>query len=163
MVSGNDCKYCNVAETVFQRFQDYFSILRKAYFLYYFRAALKKLAFNSSAIMCYVIKTENVKLKKYPTPEQTVKSHHCSPNEWLGKHTVIMMYYCFYYKFQSNPIEWSVMTSSKLRNEILTVLRICTRKLQSFRSCKWLACLNFLIDLRFFMVFAETRGGVTKL
>ena len=54
LVSGNDCKYCNVIEslkTVFQRFQDYFAILSKVCFLYYFRAALKRLAFNLSA-MC---------------------------------------------------------------------------------------------------------------
>ena len=49
---------------VFQRFQGYFPILRKACFFYYFRVALKRLAFNSSAIMCYVIKT-NIKLQKY--------------------------------------------------------------------------------------------------
>ena len=36
MVSGNDCKYCNLIEsykTVFLRFQDYFPILRKTCFL----------------------------------------------------------------------------------------------------------------------------------
>ena len=51
MVSGNESKYCNViesCETVFQRFQDYFPILRKACFLYYFRATLERLAFSSS-------------------------------------------------------------------------------------------------------------------
>ena len=53
--------------TVFQRFQNYFPILPKACFLYYFRAASERLAFNSSAIMCYVIKTENIKLYKYFT------------------------------------------------------------------------------------------------
>ena len=45
MVSRNDCKYCNLIElykTVFQRFQDYFPILHKMCFLYYFRTALKK-------------------------------------------------------------------------------------------------------------------------
>ena len=44
MVSGNDCKYCNLIEsykTIFQKFQDYFLVLRKACFLYYFGALLK--------------------------------------------------------------------------------------------------------------------------
>ena len=39
MFSGNDSKYYNVIEswkTVFQRFQDFFPMLRKACFLYYF-------------------------------------------------------------------------------------------------------------------------------
>ena len=88
MVSGNDCKYCNVIEsykTVFQRFQDYFPIVRKACFLYYFRAALKGLAFNSSAIKVY-----------HSTPEYTVKSHPCLPNES---------------KFESNHSEKCVLAS----------------------------------------------------
>ena len=67
--SGNDCKYCNVIEsqkTVFERYQDYFAILRKACFLYYFRAALKRLAFNSSAIMYYVWRRRILNLKSIP-------------------------------------------------------------------------------------------------
>ena len=52
MVSENDCKYCNMTEpykTVFQSFQDYFTILHNACFLYYFRAALKgwRIQFNN--------------------------------------------------------------------------------------------------------------------
>ena len=65
MVSGNDCKYCNLTESwkrIFQRFQDYFPILRKACFFQYFRAALKRSAFNSSSIMCYVMKMKYIKL-----------------------------------------------------------------------------------------------------
>ena len=54
-------------KTVFQRFQNYFSILCKACVLYYFSATLKRLAFNSSTIMCYVMKTKNIKLQKYST------------------------------------------------------------------------------------------------
>ena len=30
--------------------------------MYYFKAALKRLAFNSSAMKCYVMKTKNTKL-----------------------------------------------------------------------------------------------------
>ena len=44
MVTGNDCNYCIVIESykaVFQRFPDYFPILRKACSLDYFSAALK--------------------------------------------------------------------------------------------------------------------------
>ena len=56
MVSGNECKYCNLIEskkTVFRRFQDYFPIFAKrASCINYFRPALKRLAFNSSAITC---------------------------------------------------------------------------------------------------------------
>ena len=35
--------------------------------MYYFRAALKRLAFNSSITMCYIMKTKNIKLYKYST------------------------------------------------------------------------------------------------
>ena len=75
--------------------------------MYYFRAAFKKLAFNSSAVMCYVMKTENIKLFKvfHPTPKHTVKSHPCLSNEYLHKHAIIMIYYCFNCKFESNPTE----------------------------------------------------------
>ena len=59
--------------------------------------------------------------KSIPTPEPTVKSHPCLSNEWLQKHTIIM-YYCFHYKFESNNTEQSVLTSSELTNEMLTVL-----------------------------------------
>ena len=43
-------------------------------------------------------------------------------------------------------------------NEILS---ICARKIQSSQSM-CLACLNFLIDIGFCMVFREARGGVTE-
>ena len=65
MVSENDCKYCNVIEsykTVFQMFQDYFPILLKGVLLVLLQGCFKRLAFNSSAIMRYVMKTENIKL-----------------------------------------------------------------------------------------------------
>ena len=42
----------------------------KACLLYCFRAALKRLIFTSSAIMCYVMKREDLKVF-YPTPEHT--------------------------------------------------------------------------------------------
>ena len=73
MVSGSDCKHCNVIEshkTVFRRLHDFFPILLKACFLYSSRATLKRLAFNSSAIKVY-----------HPTPEYMVKSHPCLSNE----------------------------------------------------------------------------------
>ena len=142
MVSGNNCKYYNVIKsqkTVFQdyfsSFQDYFSMLRKARFLYYFRAALKKLTLNLSAIMCYVMKTVNIKLQKYSFLLLNIKGE-ITPflsNEWLYKLT-ITMYYCFHYKFERNPTEKSVLTSSELINKILTVLSICARKIQSSQS-----------------------------
>ena len=39
------------------------------------------------------------------TPEHMVKSHPCLSNEWLHKHTITMLYYCFHYKFKRNPSE----------------------------------------------------------
>ena len=36
----------------------------------------------------------------HPAPEHTVKPHPCYSNKWLLKHTIIMMSYCFYYKFE---------------------------------------------------------------
>ena len=62
-----------IIENSFSKVSRYFPILRKACFLYYLRAALKKLAFNSSAIICYVMKTKNKVF--HPSPEHTVKSH----------------------------------------------------------------------------------------
>ena len=41
----------------------------------------------------------------HPTPEHKVKSHPCLSNEWLHKHTIIMIYNYFHYKFESNPTE----------------------------------------------------------
>ena len=46
----------------FSKISRLFPILRKVCFLHYFRAALKRLAFNSSAITCYLMKTKNIKL-----------------------------------------------------------------------------------------------------
>ena len=48
-----------------------FPTLCKACYLYYFSAALKRLAFSSSAIMFYVMKAKSIKLWKvlHPTPE----------------------------------------------------------------------------------------------
>ena len=51
-----------IKENDFSKVSRYFPLLSKACLLYYFRAALKRLIFNSSAIMCYVMKTENIKL-----------------------------------------------------------------------------------------------------
>ena len=51
-------------------------IMRKACYLYYLWAALKRLAFNSSAIMCYVMKTENIKLQKYFTLLLNIRWNH---------------------------------------------------------------------------------------
>ena len=70
------------------------------------------------------------------------------------------MYYCFHYKFKSNPNKYSVLISSESINEILTALSICTRKIQS-PPC--LACLSFLIDVSFFMVFKDAKGGVMQI
>ena len=45
MVPGNDSKYCNVTElekTVFQKFPDYFPILRKACFFVLLQGCFKK-------------------------------------------------------------------------------------------------------------------------
>ena len=133
--------------------------MRKASFLYYFRAALKRLAFNSSAIICYVMKSKKV---FHPTPENTVKSYLCLSNEWLHKHRVII-YHCFNYKFANNPIEISVLTSSKLINEILTVWASARGKYKAVGHCNCHACLSFLINLMFFVVFTEGRVGVTEL
>ena len=36
------------------------------------------------------------------TSEHKVKSHPCLSNEWLHRHTIIIMYHCFHYKFESN-------------------------------------------------------------
>ena len=109
MVSLNDHKCCNVIEHRKQFFKDFNIIFpyrakRASYVI--FMDALKRLIFSSSTIMCYVNKTDNIKLQKYPTltHEHSVKSHHCLSNEWLHKHTVKMMYYCFHYKFESNPL-----------------------------------------------------------
>ena len=70
----------------------------------------------------------------HPTPEHKVKSHPCLSNEWLHKHTIIMIYYCFHYKFESNHTKWGVLTSSELLNKIQTVLNICTRTIQGLWS-----------------------------
>ena len=43
--------------------KDYFPVLRKLRFLYYFETVLKSLAFNASTIMSYVMRTKNIKLK----------------------------------------------------------------------------------------------------
>ena len=43
--------------------KDYLPVLGKLRFLYYFKTVLKRLAFNSSTIMSYVMRTKNIKLK----------------------------------------------------------------------------------------------------
>ena len=45
--------------------QDCFPILHKVCSFYYFRAALKRIAFNSKAKMCYLMRTKNIILP-YP-------------------------------------------------------------------------------------------------
>ena len=70
MVSRNYCNYRNAIEsskTVYQRFQDFpyiSSDIMQSVLV--FRAALKRLLFNSGATRC-VMKTKNIKLKKHFT------------------------------------------------------------------------------------------------
>ena len=73
-----------------------------------------------------------------------------------------MIHYSFHYKFESNHTEYRALTSSELKNEN-NVFSICPRKIQSPRSIKCLGCLNFIIDLTFFMSFTEARGEMTEL
>ena len=94
-----------------------------------------------------------------PTPEHRLASHPCLSNEWLHKHTIIMMYYCLHYKFESNPTKQSVLTSSELIDKMLTVLSTCTKKIQ---SCRWMSVSrmpDLFINLSFLMVFTEEREG----
>ena len=77
MVSESDCKYISSRvsqkvqdnkKTVFERFQAYLPVLRKVGFLYYFKAVLKRLAFNSNTTISYVrLKILNFKnIPPYP-------------------------------------------------------------------------------------------------
>ena len=119
-------------------------------FLYYFETVLKRLAFNSSTIMSYVMRTKNIKFRIlkafHSTPENTVKSHPCLLKYWLHKYNVLL----FTLYIWNQPLR--IKFSDQLINEMLTALSICTKKIQSCRST-CLACLNFLIGLGFFMLF----------
>ena len=91
----------------FKRFQYYFFVLRQVCFLYYFKAALKRLAFNSSAIMCYVMKKRKIILWKYSILFHDIWWSQTLGllNKWLHNYTIIMMYFCFHDRFESNHTE----------------------------------------------------------
>ena len=52
-----------------------------------------------------------------------------------------------------------IKSSGQLIKVILTVWAYVRAKYKPLGQCKCLACLNFLIDLRFYMVFTEGKGG----
>ena len=55
-------------------------------------------------------------------------------NERSHKHTIIMIYYCFHYKFERNPLQIKCSDQFTENKRDTTVLRICMRKIQSLRS-----------------------------
>ena len=67
-------------------------------------------------------------------------------------------YYYFHYKFERNPTRLSALTSSKLINEILTVLSICTRKIQTSQSMYMSRMLQFSYRPRRFYGFYRGEG-----
>ena len=78
----------------------------------------------------------------------------------IHKHAAIMMYYCFHSKFESNRKKCSDQFKVNKRDTDYFE-HLYEESAKPMVNVKCLACLNFLIDLSFFMVFSEGKGGVT--
>ena len=153
MVSRNDCKYYNVIEswkTVFLMVSRLSSVLSKACFLYYFRAVFKGLALlrilNFKSIPPYSW-TGWTHGEVTPLLIKLMTSQAYSDNK-------VLLFLLYIWK-QALQINYS----DQLINEIMTVWASAREKYKTLGQFKCLACLNFLIDLRFSMVFTEGRGG----
>ena len=122
--------------------QEHTVVLSKAYFLYYFRAVLKRLALirilNFKSISPYFWTYGEVT----PLLIKLMTSQACNKNKvYIWRHALQIK--CF----------------ELLIKVMLTVWASVRGKYKALDQCKCLACFNFLIDLRFYMVFTEGRGG----
>ena len=83
-----------------------------------------------------------------------VKSHPFLTNEWLQAESSYVLLF---------PLQiWKLPHRIKCSDHFRVNKRDTWGKYKALGQCKYLVCLNLIIDLRFFMVFTERRGEVTE-
>ena len=116
--------------------------MSKAYFLYYFRAVWKRLA------LLRILNFKSIPSYFWTYGEVTPLLIKLMTSQAYNNNKVYIWLQALQIKFFELLIK-----------VILTVWASARGKYKALDQCKCLACLNFLIDLRFYIVFTDGRGG----